>query len=78
MLRTTGQLMRVLVCVGGPADEVEHGPGPVPAPTLVLAAQFQPELDILPGRHVREKGIGLEDHAHVTFVRRKCGDVLAA
>ena len=39
------------------------------------AAEPQPVGDVLEHGEVREQGVGLEDHAHLTLVRRATGDI---
>src|SRR6266566_3273227 len=43
----------------------------------IATADPQPELDVLPRRHVREEAVGLKDHPHVAPVGRRAGHVLA-
>lgn len=40
-------------------------------------SDLQPKADVACHGHIREEGIGLEDHAHVALVRRLVGDVFA-
>src|SRR5205814_257555 len=58
-------------------DELEQLADAVPPVAAVAAADPQPELDVLPRRHVREEAVGLKDHAHVAPVGRRAGHVLA-
>ena len=41
------------------------------------AGHAQTERQVLFHRHVRIKGVGLEDHRHLAFARRQAGDVAA-
>src|SRR4051812_12309377 len=59
------------------ADELEQLADASRALALVPAADLQPELDVLRGRHVREQRVRLEHHAHVALRRRDVRDVLA-
>src|SRR5438105_12824419 len=59
------------------ADELEQLAHPAVAVGALLAADTQPERDILAGGHVREQRVRLEDHSHVALVRRDVRHVLA-
>jgi hypothetical protein len=60
------------------ADQVEHGAGALPSLRGALAAQPQPELDVLERGQMRKQAIRLKDHAHVPVIRRYVRDVLPA
>ena len=71
LLHAARELVRVAAAGMAEADEVEQLAHPVAAVALPLTAHPQPELDVLPGGHVREQAVGLEDHADVPPVRRR-------
>ena len=79
LLLAAGQLAGVAVGVLAEADQLEHLAGAtLRAVAAVLAAQLEPEGDVVEHGQVREQAVGLEDHPHVALVRRDPGDVLAA
>src|SRR5205085_10452253 len=77
LLHASGELMRIAIDGVTEPDELEQVADTLLAVSLVPAADPQPEVDILPGGHVREKRVGLEDHPHVALVRSDVRDVLA-
>src|SRR5438445_7698518 len=63
LLHAAGELVRVAVACVAEADELQEIPDALASIALVLAANPQPVLDVLPRRHVREERVGLEHHA---------------
>ena len=70
LLHPARELMRIAVARRRETDELEQFADPVAAFALPLAPNPEPELDVLPGGHVREQAVGLEHHPHVAAVRR--------
>ena len=69
--------MRIPLRGGGKSDELDQL-GDLPLPLARRLPPYpQAELDVVLRVHVREEAVRLEDHSHVTVVRRDVGEVLA-
>ena len=77
LLHAARELMRVSLAGVGEPDKLEQLAHTLPPAGLRLFTDLEPVLDVLLRRHVREQAVGLEDHAHVSAVRRDARHVLA-
>ena len=77
LLLAAGQLVRVLLALGGQADHVEQAGGPPLPLGGAEPAHPQPEAHVVQRRHVWEKAVALEHHAHVPLGRGHRGHVPA-
>ncbi len=77
LLLTAGQLLGLALLPAPEVDDVEHLADPAGHLALGDALAVEAEGDVLEHAHVREQGVGLEHHVHVTLVRRNAGDVVA-
>ncbi len=75
LLLSAGQLMRIAAALLAEMDQRQVPIGGLQPLRCRMAAQAQPEGDVLPRGHMREQAVGLEHHAHVAPVRRQIGDV---
>ena len=77
LLLAAGHLVGIAIRVIVEADQLQVFHRPLVAGAGILSAQLQTERHVVPGGHVREEGVRLEDHAHVPLRRGHRGDVPA-